>query len=232
MFTGKQWVAVSSIGVAAFTGGAALGHFLTVRKVRKDLEEVLEEIENEPYVPRSRVREMTLEEFISPDAQEAQIGRRHLSAIPNLEYEKVDEAAPVETVVNVFSAETNDDWDYEAERNTRESLEIYVIHKDEFFGNEMHFKQATLTWYEADEVLVDELDKPIYAVSNLLGDRMIFGHGSGDPNVVYVRNEREQMEWEVIRDPGLYAVEVLGLEVEHDYEKQDLKHSVRRFVME
>jgi len=37
-----------------------------------------------------------------------------------------------------------------------------------------------------------------------------FGHGSGDPNVVYIRNEQYTAEIELCRSPNSYAEEVHG----------------------
>jgi hypothetical protein len=54
---------------------------------------------------------------------------------------------------------------------------------------------------------------------------LVFGHGSGDPNVVYIRNEKLQAEYEVLRDPGSYEIEVLGGHVEREMQEVDLKHS-------
>jgi hypothetical protein len=73
---------------------------------------------------------------------------------------------------------------------------------------------------------VDEDEKPIYNHEQQTG-QLKFGHGSGDPNVVYIRNDKRQSEYEVVHDPGLYSVEVLGLEIEHNTRTQDLRHANR-----
>ena len=103
----------------------------------------------------------------------------------------------------------------------------YVIHRDEFFGDEMGWdSQSTLTWYAQDEVLTDEHDTVLNQPWNLIGVGMnMFGHGSGDPDVVYIRNEHLEAEYEVLRDPGSYAVQVLGGQVEDRMTQEDFKHS-------
>lgn len=121
---------------------------------------------------------------------------------PEVESEIVEE--------NIF-ANNGDDWDYEEELAKRTPNEPYVLHKDEFFEKEEAYQdylQHTLTYYAGDNILADEDQKPVYD-KRLVGD-LEFGHGSGDPNVVYIRNERQKAEYEVFLDQGHYAVEVLG----------------------
>lgn len=124
---------------------------------------------------------------------------------------------------NVFDGD--DTWDYELERNNRTKERPYVIHVDEFVADEMGYdSQSTLTWYEGDRVLTDSHDVPIYNAQQVAGE-LRFGHGSGDQNVVYVRNEKLQAEYEILRDPGSYEDVVLGGRVENEFEAGDLKHS-------
>lgn len=123
---------------------------------------------------------------------------------------------------NIF--DDNDHWDYEAERSNRKAGEPYVIHVDEYMNDEMNYEnQSTLTWYEKDQILTDSHDKPIYNATETVGE-LKFGHGSGDPNVVFVRNERTKAEYEILRDPGSYTETVMGEEIESEYESADLTH--------
>jgi len=219
MVTKAQVTALTSVGVVAFSVGGTLGYLLGRR--RGQVEEVIVE---RFVVPRM--------EFDSIPDHEDEIDNSRL--VPDLSYlhETVEDAAPEESVVNILTI-PDGDWDYEAELSTRTSDIPYVVHKDEFFNDEMDFKQSTVTYYKGDDILCDELEKPVYNYQHFIGPNLAFGHGSGDPNVFYVRNERERMEWEVLLDEGRYETEVLGLSIEHDYAEQDLKHSAnRRFVMD
>lgn len=137
--------------------------------------------------------------------------------------EPEDEEEPERTVEvvrrNVFAeAGADDNWDYGVEVKQRDSSEPYVLHKDEFYAEEMSehgFRQFTYTYFDGDDILADEDDKPIYNHHNVVGD-LKFGHGSGDPKVVYIRNEKRKEEYEVVKDPGLYSKEILGLEIEQN----------------
>lgn len=118
----------------------------------------------------------------------------------------------------------SDDWNYELELSKRTTEAPYVIHRDEFFADEKDYVQSTCTYYAGDSILVDEDEKPIYNHEQITG-QLVFGHGSGDANVVYIRNDKRHSEYEVVFDPGLYSVEVLGLEIEDNERVKDLRHS-------
>lgn len=96
----------------------------------------------------------------------------------------------------------------------------YVISMEEYMENEHDHEQVTMTYYEGDNVLSDERDKHVEDVNGCVGraNLMLFGIGSGDPNVVLVRNERLRMDFEVLKSTGKYAHEVLGFD-------EELKHS-------
>ena len=125
---------------------------------------------------------------------------------------------------NVFK---DSSFDLEEEKKHRSSKKPYVITHDEYFQAELEYENISLTYYEEDDTLVNENDTPISDVDVHIGDESIvrFGHGSKDPNIVYVRNDRLQTDFEVVRSTGSYLVEVLGLTKE---EPNSLKHSDNR----
>lgn len=124
---------------------------------------------------------------------------------------------------NAFAADT-DEWNLEEEVQKRSNDRPYVIHKDEFFEAANEYTQETLTYYMGDNIMVDEDEKPVYNHEKITGP-LLFGHGTnGDPKVVYVRNDQLKAEYEILQDPGLYSVEVLGLEIEHNQRVRDLRH--------
>lgn len=133
-------------------------------------------------------------------------------------------------VHNVFGQE--DYWDYETELMTRNPENPYIIHVDEYSVDEMGYNnQQTFIYYEGDDILVDHRSKPVFRYENVVGKDLKFGHGSRDPNVVFVRNERLQAEYEILRDPGKYTDVVAGEEIEREFESADLRHmnTPRRF---
>lgn len=143
---------------------------------------------------------------------EAERGLREAAAALN-EYQapKVPEA--VTSNIFVEGQPMDDNFDYEAEIAQRSETEPYIISKDEYNQNEKDYEQVELTFYEGDDVLADEKSKNIPDVDDVVGNLNMhrFGHGSGDNNIVYIRNDRLEQDYVVLRSMGEYTKEVLGL---------------------
>lgn len=105
-------------------------------------------------------------------------------------------------------------WNQEAEEAHRQEEVPYVISHDEFMENSFEHEQTTMTWYDADETLADAKEEIVHEVESTVGvDNMDrFGHGSRDPKIVYIRNERLEMDFEVAKSEGSFAEEVMGLQ--------------------
>jgi len=104
------------------------------------------------------------------------------------------------------------EWDQEVELSKRDTESPYVISFEEFNENSTDWEQNNLVYYEGDDVLADERDNPIPEIEATIGYDNLnrFGHGSQDPNVVYIRNERTEALFEVIRNEGKFADQVVG----------------------
>lgn len=136
---------------------------------------------------------------------------------------------PEPEVRNVFDtpqpeAEEEDEWDWHKERSRRSPLKPYVIHRDEREENEA-YADVTWTYYAADDVVCNERDDVISPEDRerIIGEANLeqFGHGSGESTVVFIRNDKLEMDIEVIQSPNSYAEEVHGF-------PQEIKHSHRR----
>lgn len=136
-----------------------------------------------------------------------------------------EENAPVTIVNNIFVTRDRE-FDYETEVANRTEDSPYIITEEEYLQNESEYEQASLTYFEDDGVLVDDEDAPIpdsHATVN--DDNLVrFGHGANSENVVFVRNDRLEMEFEIERSFGSYVKEVLG------FDEDSLEHSDRRGV--
>jgi len=159
------------------------------------------------------------------------------TSVAPLPDEVIDAAASrhAETVRQSIFATTAvaDDWDYEAEKAQRTSTEPYIIHADEFAADEMDFVQLTCTYYEKDDVLATDHDnEPFNNYPRVVGE-LRFGHGSNDPNVVYIRNETSKTEYEIMLDKGSWEEETQGIFEEQQQTRAELKHErSRRFPRE
>jgi hypothetical protein len=109
-------------------------------------------------------------------------------------------------------------WDYATELANRldNRKQPYVIHIDEH--GELDNTETTFAYYEGDDVVCDEEDRIITNPEGIIGVdfREKFGHGSGDPNTVYIRNDEISADVEVCSTPGMYSIEVQGLNPETD----------------
>lgn len=142
------------------------------------------------------------------------------------------DAPPV--VQNVFVQNSEDPevpmepgWNYAEEVSNRQPGVPYVIHRDEYqegIDGDVQFEQFTLTYFEGDDVLCRDDDTVITDQDATvgLGNLAKFGHGSGDPNIVYIRNEELKVDLEIVHSDGKYAVDVAG------FKEDELQHSSMR----
>lgn len=136
-------------------------------------------------------------------------------------YVEPDPTVDVPPEANIWqSADPEEYFNWDEELKTRESNDIYVITRDEFMNQEAEgYGQDTITYFEGDETLADSRDQIVHNINGLCGETNLyrFGHGSGDPNVVYIRNVPKELELEVLRSDGKYSEEVLGF-IQHSYD--------------
>lgn len=202
------------VGLAGAALGGGVGYFIGVKRMKMKFEElVTEEVESvkQYYADKDKfVGEAAPKPYSSP-AEAVSV------LIPDEEYVELTEAyAPPEKMVEIMHNDDAPDieFDFDAEVANRESGNPYVITRDEFYNAESGFDQSTLTFYSGDSILSDDDDEHIPMIDELLGEDNIvqFGYGSGDPDTVFIRNPKLEMEFEVLLNQGKYAHIVLGLE--------------------
>lgn len=148
-------------------------------------------------------------------------------SLDHSEYHKNSERTEEYIRSNVFE-QTIDGWNYADAIATRSPGRPYVIHRDEFWNEEKGYDQSTLNYYAGDDIMTDSDDTPIYNYQNTVGE-LLFGLGSGDKNVFFVRNEKLKSEYEIIRDMDSFSSVVLGMDLDG---RSDLKHSTRKFRLD
>ena len=100
----------------------------------------------------------------------------------------------------------------------------FVISQDEFYENDPDHTQSSFTYFEEDDVLLDDRDKPVDVLETIGSEALqFFGYESKDKNVVHVRNPNMYADYEVTYNPGKYSELVLGF-VEHSDQQ-----GIRRF---
>lgn len=229
----KEWVAPITIAVSTCGVSFGIGYMLGKRYSREiitvvnsiktdDIPEVDED--HSRILPEFDYTEVEEIDFRDPIVEEQAILETLMEEREVIELDHIRQAhADGLGKFNIFEG-AEDDWDYSVEVPLRGTVEPYIIHRDEFESNEEGNSQSTLTYYALDDILCDEKDTPIYNHNNLVGE-LVFGKGSRDISICYVRNPRLGSEWEIIIDHGSFQVQVLGEEVEQRFEDGDIKHS-------
>lgn len=102
-------------------------------------------------------------------------------------------------------------WNFAEELASRTPDKPYILHESEF--KERDFPTVSLTYYEGDDVLCDEANMPVDNKHRLVGEDNLskFGHGSGNPYVLYIRNEVLNIDMEVLRVEKSFIDEIRSL---------------------
>jgi uncharacterized membrane-anchored protein YhcB (DUF1043 family) len=247
----REWTRPVLGGVGSFLVGAGLGYILGQRKSKYDIIELIDEkAELESVQLELDFKRVELDKQFNHMIQEAahvvrefkqegqsfleqRAAEMHRSMANHPTSQPTEERSDgIDYIIpeTIFKDNSDGEWNYEDEIPGRSKDFPYIIHHDEYYNNEMDCSHTTLTYYQGDDILCDEEDVPIYEYLKLTG-LLKFGHGSHDPNVVYIRNEANEAEYEVLREEGYFQVEILGTRLGDDLSK-DVKHSIRKFRME
>lgn len=217
------------IGISSFLAGLGVGYAIYRFKMRSRVVETIVKAEE----PEEVQPELPFGAGYDEPVPEATV--IHIEALDTVVLEEIRPDNPGDYLVNPLRGVEDDYWVYEDEIARRIPERPYVIHRDEYEANELDYTQASVMYYEGDDVVCDELDVPMYTKDQLMGP-LLFGHGSLDPNIVYIRNEKIEMEWEVLRNEGHYGIDVEGLEeepIEHSRKKpKKPKEPIRKFKLD
>lgn len=225
------------VGVAGAAAGAAVAYFVTRKYMTTKYESIIESevaqakefysalSKKDDYeTPEAAARKLGVETGLAEAPAKA--ASDAIRALKNYQPSNdISEEEPKAVVNNIFvNSQPIEDYDFEAEANNRDYSRPYIISQEEFMENEPEHDQNTVTYYEGDDVLVDERDDVIEDTDGTVGDDNLtrFGHGSKDNNIVYIRNEIRDVDFEVVRSRGKYAKEVLG------FDDDDLQQPTRR----
>lgn len=229
-------------------GGAAAGYTVAMKKLEKQFAELAgqEIAEAKAYyqrlyktddfsTPEDAVRALGVSPRLEDAVTAIEVYQGHRAGgdekqLGPVDYTRFAENKPslTEVVHNVFT--DSKVVDVVPEEEDRDPEHPYLITKEECFESATEFDQVTVTYYVGDDVLVDDKESPIDEVDEIVGVSNLqrFGEGSGDPNVVYVRNNRLGLDYEIVRSKGKYAVDVLGLP-DPDQEIRHAYNTPRRF---
>lgn len=238
-FTRNRNAMINLSAVLAFVSGAAAGAALAMKYFEQTYEaETEREIEKaREYFKVSSERYKTLDEIVqeADDAIEEAIEKQaeaDLEAAADIihdyttHYKQPEpkgeeiEAPPRDIFDGPTATDTIDVDDVEA----RDPEFAYIISYEEFMENAPDHTQIELAYYDEDDVVADDRDIPLDDPDDTIGPEALshFGYGSKDPNTVYVRNERLDSDYQIVRARGSFAALVHGFR-HSDHQK------IRRF---
>ncbi|MCX7817554.1 MAG: hypothetical protein N2317_08635 [Syntrophales bacterium] len=216
--------------VVIFALGAAVGSIATLLLVKDKYERIANEEIASTKENYERRRNRSKQNSEASESEKQQEDREEKVLVYNRDrYKRIVRRYNGDTEISNALADPaemehprDDEEDYrEHERlseraNRRSSTGPYIITTEQFSEEMSHFDKLTIYYYEDDDTLVDENEQIICDVISIVGDEALdqFGNGSEDPEVVYVRNEKMQIDYEVIRLSKSYAQTVLGLEAD------------------
>ena len=174
--------------VLLFTAGVAAGSLVTWRYFKSKYEVVEDEIEEKTEETEGE----TETEDEDPEVSESKMSYKKP---PLKEYVKMVEDngyVPKTHMEEVEEEITNGEWD------NKDVYEPFIIRPDEY--GEIHAYETLSLNYYADGVLTDELDNPIEDVESLVPADFADHFGEYEDDVVHVRNDNLECDYEILRD--------------------------------
>lgn len=140
-----------------------------------------------------------------------------MGADPNEEQIQIDQAqsiydrteTPPEGVVEVTDIRMRD-YDIDSLIANKKP---HIISEDDFHNTRNEWDKISIMYYEDDDILADENDKPIDDIDYFVGEihLNLFGVMAKDRNQVYVRNGQISADIEITRNIGSYSESVFGV---------------------
>lgn len=112
------------------------------------------------------------------------------------EAELAEENATYNDLSDVYDTESADD---DVSNDGPNSQAPYIIEPDEY-GQNTDNECTVLMWY-GDDILTDTYDVNVDDIDNTVGREFIdhFGENPEEPDVVYVRNDRLEMDYQILQ---------------------------------
>lgn len=126
--------------------------------------------------------------------------------------------ANAEAIAKAVDICKKEGYDMNVDECGRDMSKPYVIRPDEF-GQFDDYRQVSLSYYEKDKVLTDELDNPIEDVDMMVGLDSLTHFGQYEDDSVYVRNDERMTDYEILLDIRGYGELVAkGLITREEYD--------------
>lgn len=195
----------NSVGFLIFVAGAAIGSAATWYYAKKHYEQIAQE-EIDSVKERFTIDNTKLVKSYSKHDPKPPFEAREAADITKEKLTVAEYAKKLsqEGYVNYSNAEM-------PEENTKDTVtEIPFVIPPEEFGNleSEGYSKVSLTYY-ADDVLADEDDELVEDVEGWVGEDATEHFGEYDDDVVYVRNHKLKIDFEILRSLREYYTDVL-----------------------
>ena len=192
-----------------FTTGAVIGSLVTWKVVKtkydRIAQEEIESVKKEYASLMQKMKEKLKESATYEDSQD-------LDSYDNEDDESDEsdesEIAKYHNIIKKYNGISDDKNDEEGGNRDSDDGEApyingpYVISPDEFSSSPPGYNAQPLDYY-ADGILADgwgvELD-----IEETIGEEALYHFGEYADDIVYVRNERNEIDYEVTKDPRTY----------------------------
>lgn len=218
-------------GALIFVGGAAvgggIGWFVTKKHYEKMMDEQIRiEVAATKEFYQDLVKEEAVEEIVVPENNKIEeAGRRAVESYTDrMNRRKDDLLRPERTRYDRGASGEAERVRYEmfskpekkeeeevdevrlAQNDDDPRTDIYVINADQFAHERYGFDKVTLYWWELERILSEE-DMDILDVPDLLGMNWETHIGEEEKDIVYVRNEPLETDYEVVvQHESFYAM--------------------------
>lgn len=182
--------------ILIFVAGAAVGSVVTYKLVEKRFQQLAdEEIESVINTFKNRpdriIDEKKYDDEIEVVNKDAAI---HLNSAIKLEGVEADKISYNNGYKSIYDEEKGDNSTVKEEKEWEEP---YVI-APEYFQSDESYKGVTWKYY-ADKILADEDECLVHDPEKYLGDGTFEDFIESEDDAVYVRNENEMTEYEVLK---------------------------------
>lgn len=216
-----------------FVGGAAIGGgigwFVTKKRIEKIMDAKIEEevkktrewyrslSEDTVKADENDISEDDIEDPVEatsePSDDAIRVGKLAVeSYTERMNRRKEDLLRPERTRYDQIPYESTEDQEEEVDEVRLETndddprSDIYVITADQFAHERYGYDKVTLYWWELERILSEE-DMDILDVPDLLGNNWESKIGTEEKDIVYVRNENLETDYEVVvQHESFYAM--------------------------
>ena len=212
---------VVGIGSAALLGGGGFLLWRFLKKRREQREEENRPLSVEYIFDREEADQMLKDELQKAEEDAKWNRKKYAEAVETY----MDNSEPNENFEEYLAAMENpeededDDEEYYEDEEAEEEEQhpghdIFRISASEFCNTRTYYDKVSLNYFTGDDVVSDDRDEVVENADTVLGGLQKALQADGAPDLMYIRNEPLEIDYEISRISGSYREEVLKLRKE------------------